>query len=387
MTNTLLAGIRVLDLTRLLPGPFCTLYLAQMGAEVIKIEEPSGADGKGGDYLRYMFPEMFEQVNRGKRSVTLDLRTEGDVAALHALVRSADVLVESFRPGVMDKLGCGYEVLKAINPRLVYAAITGYGQNGPYRNIVGHDVNYLCHSGILDQIGSAGGAPVLPNVQIADLAGGALTAAIGILGAVIGVGRSGRGAFVDAAMFDGALALQVAGLASLNASGHCARRGEDTLSGARPNYQVYRCRDGGHVAVGAIESKFFSLLIATVREQVPAQVRQRLDVALDWRDPQGNAAVECNPLLKAALDEVFLCRDRDDWALLLGKTDACTSPVLNLAEALHHEQAVARGMVETASGTRAFALPIRFDNPLPPLGPSPALGADNAMVLETAQCE
>ena len=381
MTNPLLTGIRVLDLTRLLPGPFCTLYLAQMGAEVIKIEEPADADGRGGDYTRELFPELFAQVNRGKRSVTLDLRAPEEVARLFALVDTADVLVESFRPGVMKRLGCDYETLKAINPRLVYAAITGYGQDGPYRDVAGHDINYLCHAGILDQIGTAGGPPALASVQIADLAGGALTAAIGVLAAVIGAQKSGCGSFVDISMLDGALALQAVALAGLNATGRTAHRGTDFLTGGQPNYQVYRCRDGGHVAVGAIEGKFFDCLVTMLRTNVPADVGKSLDAALAWRDDKGNASIAANPLLQSALAAAFAMRERDAWAALLAKADACTSPVLTLEEALKHEQVTARGMIEANSGVRAFALPIRFDARVPALNPSPELGADNATVF------
>lgn len=381
MINPLLAGLRVLDLTRLLPGPFCTQYLAQMGAEVIKIEEPASTNGKGGDYTRDLFPELFEQINRGKLSVTLNLRTPEGVARLLALAGTADVLVESFRPGVMKRLGCDYDTLKAVNQKLVYAAITGYGQDGPYREIAGHDINYLCYAGILDQIGSADTPPALANIQIADLAGGALTAAIGILAAVIGAQKSGCGSFVDVAMLDGALALQPAALATLNATGHTAARGLDNLSGGQANYQIYRCRDGGYIAVGAIEDKFFECLVSILRANVPVAVRADLDMALAWRDQKGKANIAANPLLRKALATAFATRERNAWAALLATADACTSPVLTLEEALQHEQVKARGMIETSSGVRAFALPIRFDARVPELGPSPELGADNTSVF------
>ena len=173
--NPLLDGLKVLDLSRLLPGPFCSLSLAQLGAEVIKIEEPDG-----GDYARELSPELFDIVNRGKQSLTLDLRQAEDVARFKQLVESADVVLESFRPGVMDKLGCGYDTLKAINPRLVYASLTGYGQTGPYADRPGHDLNYLGYAGVLDQTGLPGKRPAMSNVQIADLAGGAQNCTIGI---------------------------------------------------------------------------------------------------------------------------------------------------------------------------------------------------------------
>ncbi|MGH8517856.1 MAG: CaiB/BaiF CoA transferase family protein, partial [Panacagrimonas sp.] len=208
--NPLLSGVRVLDLSRLLPGPFCSLYLAQLGAEVIKVEEPNG-----GDYARALSADLFELVNRGKKSVTIDLRKPADREAFLELAKSADVILESFRPGVMDKLGCGFETVRAINPRIVFAALTGYGQTGPYRDRAGHDLNYRGYAGELDQTGTSDAAPAPGNCQVADLAGGALTCLAGILAALFGVRASGVGTFVDAAMLDGTLALQVIALSSV----------------------------------------------------------------------------------------------------------------------------------------------------------------------------
>ena len=243
--NPLLDGLKVLDLSRLLPGPFCSLTLAQLGAEVIKIEEPDG-----GDYARELSPELFDIVNRGKQSLTLDLRQPDDVERFKALVKDADVVLESFRPGVMDKLGCGYDTLKAINPQLVYASLTGYGQTGPYADRPGHDLNYLGYAGVLDQTGLPGKRPAMSNVQIADLAGGAQNCAIGILAAVMGARQSGEGCWVDVAMLDGALALQSMALATHHQHGNSQPRGKDMLTGALANYNVYRCRDGKYLAVG-----------------------------------------------------------------------------------------------------------------------------------------
>ncbi len=217
-SNPLLHGVRVLDLSRLLPGPFCTLYLAQLGAEVIKIEEPNG-----GDYARAMSADMFSSVNRGKKSVTLDLRQAADVALFKKLVVDADVVVESFRPGVLDRLGCGYETLKAINPRLVFAALTGYGQTGPYRDRPGHDMNYRAYAGELDQTGNATSGPVVGNLQVADIAGGALSCAVGILAALLGARASGVGSFVDVGMMDATLAMQVLSLSAIRSHGRWLR--------------------------------------------------------------------------------------------------------------------------------------------------------------------
>jgi alpha-methylacyl-CoA racemase len=403
-TNPLLRGVRVLDLSRLLPGPFCSLYLAQLGAEVIKIEEPDG------DYARAA-ADLFEQVNRGKRSVTLDLKRAEDVERFKTLVASADVLLESFRPGVMDRLGCGYAVLKQINPRLVYAALTGYGQTGPYRERGGHDMNYLAVAGALDQIGARGGAPVLSNLQIADLAGGSLTCAIGILAALLGARASGTGSFVDVSMTDGTAALQVMALATLRRQGETQPRGEDIFTGALPNYSIYRCRDGRYLAIGALEPKFFKALFAGLAPVLPGWLNRRLastfarppkpaaNVAAP-ADPAAAAQAKLQPFgkkmedprvarrvlkpLRWLLNIVFRTRSRDAWVALLENADACVTPVLSLDEALRNEQLQARGMVLEEGGKPVFNLPILFDNAEPVHGPCPALGADNAAVWAAA---
>jgi len=360
--NPLLSGVRVLDLSRLLPGPFCTLYLAQMGAEVIKIEEPDG-----GDYARVM-PELFEQVNRGKKSATLDLRQTDEVKRFLRMVEQADVVVESFRPGVMDEFGCGYEVLREINPRLVYAALTGYGQTGPYRDRPGHDINYRGYAGELEQNGSAGGPPIAGSFPVADLAGGALTCAIGILGALIGARSSGVGTLVDVGMADGALALQVATLASIRSLGHAPERGKDWTSGGVPNYGTFRCADGKYLAVGALEAKFFQRL---------CEVVQRPDLVKMVRG-FGSA----RPELRQKLEAVFQTRTRDEWEQLLAADDTCVSAVLTPEEALRNEHFLARGMVENQSGKPAFAFPIRFSNAFAHTGTSPRLGEHTATVFE-----
>lgn len=405
--NPLLSGVRVLDLSRLLPGPFCSLYLAQMGAEVIKIEEPDG-----GDYAREM-PEMFEQINRGKKSVTLDLRQAPDLERFKALVKTADVVLESFRPGVMEKLGCGYETLRQINPRLVYASLTGYGQTGPYRDRAGHDMNYLAIAGVLDQIGTAGGPPAISNIQIADLAGGALTCAIGILGALYGARQSGVGTFVDVSMTDGSMALTVAALSSLRTRGHTEGRGADLLSGALPNYNLYKCRDGGYLAVGSLEPKFFMRVLQGLWSSAPRSLQRALDQAMklgggrraggkskdkaSGKSAGGGKMAPAGKLgelmsqpdkarrylapLRLALAALFRTRTRDQWAALLNGNDQCVTPVLKLEEALHNEQMVARGMVQEQDGKPALALPIQFSHAQPTGGESPALGAHNAQVL------
>ncbi|MGQ0586086.1 MAG: CaiB/BaiF CoA transferase family protein [Gammaproteobacteria bacterium] len=397
-TNPLLAGVRVLDLSRLLPGPFCSLYLAQLGAEVIKIEEPGG-----GDYARES-PELFAQVNRGKKSITLDLRQAADVDAFKKLVATADIVLESFRPGVMDRLGCGYDELKQLNPKLVYAALTGYGQTGPYRDWAGHDLNYLAIAGALDQFGHAGGPPAQVNVQLADLAGGALTCVIGILAALNGARAGGAGSFVDVSMTDGSAALQVIALASLREHGRSFERGADLLSGALPNYTVYKCRDGKYLALGALEPKFLKRLGTVLWESAPAVLRKLLDKVMGGRKPREAAASASkttinafgklgdklrNPdqarrylaPLRVALTALFRTRPRDAWVKLLAEQDACVTPVLTLEEALENAQLRARGMIVEDAGKPAFALPILFSQPRPEVGPSPKLGQHNAEIL------
>ncbi|MGH9660564.1 MAG: CaiB/BaiF CoA transferase family protein, partial [Bryobacteraceae bacterium] len=246
-----LDGLLVLDLTRLLPGGAATLWLADFGAEVIKIEEP-----ETGDYGRRMPPlvdgegAVFQAVNRGKKSIALDLKSDGGRAALLALARRADVLVEGFRPGVMRRLGLDYETLRAQNERLIYASLTGYGQWGPYAQMAGHDVNYIALGGLLELTGA------IPGAQIADLAGGAMQTVIGVLLALEARHRTGRGQHVDVSMLDGVLALLALPLAHWNATGESPA----ALSGHYGCYRAYECGDGRRIAVGALEPKFWSAL-------------------------------------------------------------------------------------------------------------------------------
>lgn len=394
MPNPLLQGVRILDLTRLLPGPYCTQYLAQLGAEVIKIEEPDG-----GDYARALSPELFAIVNRGKKSVTLDLRQDIDAERFRQMVAQTDVVIESFRPGVMERLGCGYETLKARNPALVYVALTGYGQSGELRDAAGHDLNYLALSGALDQIGEAGGAPAMNNLQVADLAGGALTCAVGLLAALFGARSSGQGSFVDSAMLDGSLALQPMALASLRAHGHTQPRGGDMLTGALPNYRSYKCRDGHYLAVGALEPKFFLRLVKALQRRmaIPGLSRRAARPASE-PSASRSAGSSTNALpdrlerllndpkrarrwlrpLHWGLASVFRLRSRAYWLDVLADADACTTPVLKLEEALDTPQIIERGLLESAGGKTAFACPVMLDGQRPaPLADAPALGADN----------
>ncbi|MEZ5614982.1 MAG: CaiB/BaiF CoA-transferase family protein [Rhodocyclaceae bacterium] len=344
-----LSGLRVLDLTRLLPGPVATQHLADLGADVVKIE-----DTGEGDYARSMGARpgetsaFFRLVNRNKRALRLDLKQAEGVAVLRRLTLSADVVVEGFRPGVMDKLGIGYEVLSALNPRLVFCSISGYGQDGPYAQRAGHDINYIGYAGVLDQIGTAGGPPAVPNFQIGDLLGGALAPLVGLLAAVIDARASGRGRKVDVAMTDAVFAHAVFPLAGLLARMAPPPRGADLLSGGVPCYGVYETSDGRHMAVGALEQKFWERLCDTIDR--PDLKPSHLSFGA-----RGEQA-------KRALAAVFATRTQAEWTEMFDQVDCCVTPVLHIGEALDNAQLRARGMVVEFEGLPQLAPPYRLSD-------------------------
>jgi len=343
-----LAGLRVLDLTRLLPGPFCTLLLADFGADVVKVE-----DLGAGDYLRAS-AAAFASLNRGKRSLRVDLKRADGRAALLRLARAADVLVESFRPGVMERLGVGWPQLREACPRLIYCALSGYGQTGPLRDRAGHDLNYLARSGLLALSGEADGPPALAAGQIADLGGGALTAAFGIMAALREREASGRGQLVDVALADGALAWLTMPAATLLGEGVPQRRGAQRLGGGVVCYRPYRCADGW-VALAALEPKFWAAFCAG------AGCEELLERQLD---APGSPA-------HARLEALFLTRTRAEWEAFNGEHDCCLEPVLELAEALADEHLRSRGMVLDAalgSPVKLSRTPARVDGAAPAPG-------------------
>ena len=376
-----LEGLRILDLSRLLPGGFCSLLLADFGAEVIKVE-----DTGMGDYVRWAPPyyagvedsarsALFLSLNRGKRSIRIDLKSDAGNAVLLRLVRDADVLLESFRPGVLDRLGVGYERLRQENPGLVYCAITGYGQNGPNRDRSGHDMNYLGLNGLLGLTGEADGPPVQAAGQIADLGGGALMAAFGILVALRERERSGEGQLVDCSMFDGSLSWLAMVAAEALASGFTPRRGKLMLSGSVICYRPYRCADG-YVTLGALEPKFWSAWCRGVGREdlVPHQF------AAPGSDPH------------AAVQAIFAERTREDWRRFASEHDCCLEPVLELDEVLDSELVAAREMVVELEQPGAER-PVRLLAPPVKLsrtpadgnrGPGPTLGEDTEAVLTAA---
>jgi alpha-methylacyl-CoA racemase len=325
-----LQGVRVLDLSRLLPCPFMTMVLADMGADVVKIEDP-----KLGDYLRAFPPAKhgmsgrFLAVNRGKRSIALDLKSVIARDAFLAMVERADVVVESFRPGVLAKLGLGYDVLAANNPKIILCSISGYGQTGPYTHRAGHDLDYIALAGVLAMTGMANEAPQLPGVQIADLAGGALWGATAILGALVGRARTGRGAHLDISMTEGALALLAAEIGNFDC-GARPTRGVESLNGGLACYGVYRTKDDRYLAVGALEPKFWiTLNTALGRPPVAAEL---------IGSPADQARV------RAELTQIFAQKTAAEWNTVLAPHDCCVEIVTELGELpdhpLHREREV-----------------------------------------------
>jgi alpha-methylacyl-CoA racemase len=388
-----LEGIKVLDLSRLLPGGFCSLLLADFGADVLKVE-----DTGMGDYIRFSPPyyegahesaksALFLSLNRNKRSIRLDLKTEPGREVLLRLVREHDVVLESFRPGVLDRLGVGYERMREANPGIVYCAISGYGQSGPKRTASGHDMNYLGLIGLLGLTGELGGEPVQAAGQIADLGGGALMAAFGILaalherdGAPARDGRperagSGEGQIVDVSMADGALSWLAMVAGAYFADGTVPRRGELPLAGSLVCYRPYECADGW-VTLGALEPKFWQAWCRGVgREDL---------IAKQFERPGSDA--------HAQVQEIFKTRDRADWEAFARKHDCCLEPVLELDEALSSELVREREMVVeieqpgVQQPVRQLGIPIKLGRTPgePARLPGPTLGEHTEEVLRAA---
>jgi alpha-methylacyl-CoA racemase len=331
-----LHGIRILDLSRLLPGPFLTMMLADLGADVIKIEDP-----QLGDYLRQIPPKKggvsgrYLAVNRGKRSIVLDLKASAGRDALLRMAGHADVVVESFRPGVMDKLGVGYAALATANPRIVMCSISGFGQTGPYVDRAGHDLGYIALAGVLAMGGPAAGAPMMPGVQIADLAGGALWGATGILAALLGRHRTGRGTHLDISMTEGALALVSAELGNLDSGTH-PTRGVESLNGGLACYGIYRTRDDRYLAVGALEPKFWIALNNAIGR--PPSVAELIS------PPADQARV------RAELAAIFATRTCAEWNAALAHHDCCVEVVTELDELPDHPLHRAREVFFTIDG-------------------------------------
>jgi alpha-methylacyl-CoA racemase len=342
-----LAGVRVVELAGIGPGPFCAMLLADLGADVLRVDRPAAS--------RPGWPTV---LARGRRSVAVDLKHPDGAGVVLDLVAAADALVEGFRPGVAERLGIGPDACLARNPRLVYGRVTGWGQQGPWRLAAGHDIDYVALAGALHPIGQAGGPPVPPLNLLGDFGGGGMLLALGVVAALLEAGRSGTGQVVDAAMVDGAALLTTQFHELLAAGLWREERGANLLDGGAPFYGVYETADGRHLAVGALEPQFW------------AELLRRL--GLDAGDLPAQLDRDGWPLLRARLAALFRTRTRDEWSELLAGTDACVTPVLGLAEAPAHPHNRARGTFVDVGGVVQPAPAPRFSRPAStPTGRSP----------------
>lgn len=357
-----LQGMKVVEMVGLGPAPFCAMMLADMGAEVIRIDRPGRSGGIMPDEVR------FDVTARGRRSVAIDLKRPGGTDAVLRLIDRADVLIEGFRPGVMERLGLGPDACRARNPRLVYGRMTGWGQHGPLAQAAGHDINYIAITGALHAIGHADAPPVVPLNYIGDFGGGAMMLAFGVVCAVLERQRSGQGQVVDAAMTDGA-ALLSAMMYGFHAAGSWSnRRADNLLDGGAHYYGTYACADGRFVAIGALEPQFYRRLLELCGIDDPAFARQ--DDKSSW------------PALRQRLAKVFRTRTRDEWCAAMEGSDACFAPVLDWDEAPAHAHNRARQTFIDIDGVVQPAPAPRFSRSVADLPRAPAqVGADGAAVL------
>ena len=322
-----LTGIKVIEMAGLAPGPFAAMMLADMGAQVLRITRPQPEP-------RAM-PQRFFFTDRNRRSIAVDLKAPAGIALVQRLLAQSDALIEGFRPGVMERLGLGPDACLALNPRLVYGRMTGWGQDGPLAQTPGHDINYIALAGALDAIGSADGPPVVPLNLVGDFGGGGMYLAFGIACALIEAARSGRGQVVDAAMVDGAASLMTY-FFGYRAGGNWPGRGRSITGGGSPFYAVYETRDGKHVTIGSAEPKFYAELLrltGLAGEGLPDRGRPE-----NW------------PAIRARLEEVFRSRTRDEWCALLETSETCFAPVLTMDEAVAHPHNRARGTFVEVDG-------------------------------------
>ena len=357
-----LAGIRIVEMAGIGPAPFCGMLLADLGAEVVRIDRltPSG--------LGFETPVRYDLFNRGKRSVALDLKSPDGVAAVLRLLERADILLEGFRPGVMERLGLGPEAVEVVNPKLVYGRMTGWGQDGPLAQAAGHDLNYIALTGALSAIGREGQPPTPPLNLVGDFGGGSLYLAMGVLAALIEARTSGRGQVVDAAIVDGTASLTTMFQAFLQMGIWSGGRGTNLLDGGAPFYDVYETKDGKHVSVAAIEPKFY------------AELLERLGLSGEALPKQNDRAGW--PVLRERFAGIFRGRTRDEWCAVLEGTDACFAPVLDLVESRTHPHMSARSVHLDVAGVHNPAPAPRFSRtPGGISSEATAAGADTDDVL------
>jgi len=372
-----LDGIKILDLTRYLPGPFATQLLADFGAEVIKVEE------MGGELGRFLPPFIggmgtrFCSVNRNKKSINIDLKSEKGKEIFKKLASGSDIIIDQFRPGVMDKMGLGYNSLKNDNEGLIYCSLTGYGLSGPWSDRAGHDINYLNTAGISALNAGRDGVPVISSVQIADVAGGSLFAVIGILLALFYRSRSGKGQLVDIAMMDGALSLLSYTVGEWCGKGCVPETGREFLTGGFAMYNTYKCGDGKYAGLGAIESKFWSGFCTKLKHE--DYINSQYDISRQEE-------------IIDEISSIMLTRSRDEWVEFFDDSDICFTPVLDLDEVSEHDQVKARGMLQKVmnfrgSGQDLFVTgnPVKLsETPCEIVFQFPDTGSDSMKILTDA---
>lgn len=352
-----LAGIRIVELASIGPGPFCCMLLSDMGAEIIRVDRLEPGDiGLPGD------PRL-NVLNRNRRSVALDLKKPEGIRAVLRLVAQSDVLIEGFRPGVTERLGLGPDDCFAVNPRLVYGRMTGWGQDGPLAQTAGHDINYIALAGALHAIGPKAGAPVPPLNLVGDFGGGALYLAFGIVCALLERNRSGSGQVVDAAMVDGCASLMSSVYSAIARGTWQRNRGENILDGSSPWYSVYETRDGKYISIGSIEARFYRELI------------RRTGLDESWIERQHDRANWA--LLREQLTHVFRSKTRDEWVRAFDGIDVCFAPVLDPWEAPEHPHLKARGTFVESFGTLQPAPAPRFSRSVPAITAPPPLPGEH----------
>jgi alpha-methylacyl-CoA racemase len=373
---SLLQGLKILDFSTLLPGPYATMMLADLGADVLRVESHMRSD-----VIRSLPPFVngmsaaHSHLNRSKQSIGLDMKKTESAEIVKELVQEYDIVLEQFRPGVMDRLGVGYETLNKANPRIIFCSLTGYGQSGPYRDRAGHDNNYLSLSGIMGYSGRQETGPVLLGTQVADIAGGSLHSIIGILSAVIHRQRTGKGQWIDISMTDSSFAMNAMLGAGFVASGKSHPERENTLLNGGSHYDFYETRDGRYFSVGSLEPKFLLALCEAIGR--PELAKPVID-----NSPEGSKR------LKETLRKVFLQKTFPEWQSIFATVDACVEPVLDFSEACDHPQIVARDMIvevfdQKGSGQKQIASPIKSSVFKPLYSHSgPELGEHTVKILE-----
>jgi crotonobetainyl-CoA:carnitine CoA-transferase CaiB-like acyl-CoA transferase len=371
----LLRELKMLDLSRLLPGPYCSLLLADLGMEVLKVEDP-----EQGDYVRRIGPirkkdsAIFLALNRNKKSIKLNLKIREGKEIFYKLIQSYDILLESFRPGVMDRLGIGYQELKKRNPRVILCSLSGYGQDGPYQERSGHDINYIGLGGVLEITGAKNGDPVLPGVQIADIGGGGMMAAIAILAAAIHREKTGEGQFLDISMMDSVVSWLSIHAGKYFMDGELLKRGDMPLTGRYACYQVYPTKDGRHMSLGALEPKFWKNFCEAIGRR-------------DLMDKQFIEGEERLRVIKE-IQNLFKTKTQGEWVDFFKNVDACCEPILTFEEVFQHPQVLHRQMVmevehPVEGKVRQLGNPIKSSEfPFEIRAPSPAWGEHTIEVLK-----